>query len=224
MPATPSAEEIDAIRSDLDARLAAHDRGGAVRVTLEAVADGRIGVEDLYVHVIGPLMVATGAAWQSGGVRVWEEHFASATMRIIVDALYPHVLDAAEQAQSRLGTVVLACPPEEEHDLGLRMLADRFEMAGWKTYYLGANTPVAEIVEASRTLAADLVVLSAATHFHRMSIADTVAHLRRELAGVRLVVGGAAFEAQRGDWPAEEIFDARIITEGPRAGLDAGNA
>lgn len=189
-----------------------------MRAALAAVDDGRISIEDLYVKVLGPLMIDTGSSWQTGSTRVWEEHFASATVRIIVDALYPRVLEIAAAASTHPGSVVLACPPEEEHDLGLRMLADRFEMAGWNTYYLGANTPVAEIVAASTAVNADLVVLSAATHFHRMTLRETADRLRRELPNVRLVVGGAAFDAHKGDWPAEELFDPRIITEGPRAG------
>ncbi len=103
-----------------------------------------------------PLMVDTGAQWQAGSTRVWEEHFATATVRTIVDALYPEVAKAAAAAPARADSVLLACPPDEAHDLGLRMLADRFEIAGWHTHYLGANTPVAEIIDAARALDVDL--------------------------------------------------------------------
>ena len=55
-------------------------------------------------------------------------------------------------------SVLLACPPGEGHDLGLRMVSDRFDMAGWATYFLGPDTPVAEIADAARRLGVDAVV------------------------------------------------------------------
>ena len=146
---TPAAQSL---REQIDAALAERNRGAAVSAAVEAVRSDRIDVISLYDQVLLPLMVDTGAQWQAGSTRVWEEHFATATVRTIVDALYPSVVKAAAAAPPRTDSVLLACPPDEAHDLGLRMLADRFEIAGWQTHYLGANTPVAEIIDAAQAL------------------------------------------------------------------------
>ena len=85
--------------------------------------------------------------------------------------------------------VLLACPPEEGHDLGLRMVADRFDMAGWTTYFLGPDTPVEEIADAASGLGVDAVVMSSSTHYHRLAVRHAVDALKRELPGHRRLGG-----------------------------------
>ncbi len=195
----------DEVRGALDARLAERDRAGAVAAALDAVRARRITVDDLYTLVLSPLLRDTGAAWQRGATMVWEEHFATAIVRTIVEALYPEVV--AESAEHpRLGkSVVLACPAGESHDLGMRMLADRMSIHGWDAYFLGADTPTPEIVSAARAVNADLVALSVATHFNRMSLRMTMDELKRELPDAHIGVGGPAFAIDR-HWPADELL------------------
>jgi methylmalonyl-CoA mutase cobalamin-binding domain/chain len=188
-------EAVATVRATLDARLAARDRAGAVSAALDAVHDGTIPVAELYTYVLGPLLVDTGAAWQHGVERVWEEHFASATVRTIVEALYPDVLRAHDEVACTDKRVLLAAPSGEQHDLGLRMVADRFALAGWDVDYLGPDTPTEEVVDAAQTLGSDLVVLSASTHFNRVLLREVVDEVQRRLPGVRIAVGGAAFAA-----------------------------
>jgi len=205
----------EVLRADLDRLLAERDRPGTVARAVQAVRDQEISVTSLYDDVLVPLLDRTGAAWQSGDARVWEEHFATATVRIIVDAVYPDVIAAATgpDVPAHRGTVVLACPAMEEHDLGLRMLSDRFELAGWRSAYLGANTPTEEIIAAAKAFKADLVVLSVATHYHRLRARDVVDSIKHAIPGVRIALGGAAFEADAAGPPPADLFDSRVIED-----------
>lgn len=207
-------EATTALRAAIDTALARKDRGQATAAAVDAVESGEISIPDLYAKVLVPLLVDTGAGWQAGSTRVWEEHYATATVRTIVEALYPSVTRAALDAPERSDTVLLACPPDEAHDLGLRMLADRFEVAGWHTHFLGANTPVAEIVDAARTVRAGLVVLSASTHYNRLLLRDVVSEVAEGLPDVKIVAGGAAFTCDTCDWPDELLFDDSLIESG----------
>jgi len=103
MSSAASAEHAAALRAALDERLAARDRAGAVLAAVDSVRVGDLGVLDLERLVLAPLMIDTGAAWQSGEIQVWEEHFASATVRTIVDALYPDVVALAREAVVAVG-------------------------------------------------------------------------------------------------------------------------
>ncbi len=190
---TPQIDPAATLRATLDARLAARDRSGAVLAALDAVRDGSIDIAELYTGVLGPLLIDAGTAWQQGTERVWEEHFASATVRTIVEALYPEVQRAREDVACDGKRVLLACPSGEQHDLGLRMVADRFALAGWEVDYLGPDTPTVEIIDAAQTLDSDLVVLSASTHFNRVLLREVIDEVQRKLPGVRIAVGGAAF-------------------------------
>jgi len=218
MPNAPCARDdaSEALRAALATFFAAHDADGAVAASVEAVAAGRVPVERLFCAVLVPLLEDLGARWHAGEIRVWEEHLESAAIRAVIEAVRPQVraahdaVGAAHPAQPRR-KVLFACPPEEWHVLSLRMLADRFKMEGWETYYLGANVPVAEIVDAARTLEVELVVLTAATGYERLQLRDLVEGIRRQLAGARLLVGGPAFSREHEDWDADELVDPENI-------------
>lgn len=205
-PTPASPQYLRELRSALDERLSAYDRDGVVRIGLDAVRQGRIAIADFYTQVLGPLMAGIGDRWQEGRTRVWEEHFTTNSVRNLIDALAPDVLAAAGSVTSTGKRVLMACPPGEQHDLGLRMLADRFRLAGWDVYYLGTDTPVDEIADAARTLEVDILVLSASTHFNRLLLRNVVGQLRAALPKVRLAVGGPAFALDR-HWPADELLD-----------------
>ena len=191
--------QANSLRATLDAHLASRDRTAVITAALHAIDSGIIGVADTYTLVLAPLLTDTGSAWQRGATRVWEEHYASAVVRTILEALAPRVIELAAKMHARDTTVLLACPPDEYHDLGLRMLFDRFLLAGYPAHFLGADTPVREISHAAETLGANLVVLSASTHYHRVALRQVVEDLARVLnPDVRIAVGGPAFARDTG--------------------------
>lgn len=193
----------ESLRQTLQQSLAEHNRDGAVSAALDAVRTGTVTVSELY-DVCADLLVSVGASWQDGQTAVWEEHLASATVRTIVESCSQFV--SAHAAAPNGYSVIFATPPEEYHDLGLRMTADRFALAGWKVCYLGPNVPEPELAKAVSALGADAVVLSASTHLHRLELAPYVASLREAHPRLRVWVGGAAFAVEAHGWPADEVL------------------
>ena len=214
MPSTSCVPDAasERLRADLARLFAAHDADGAVAAAVEAASAGRVPVERLYCAVLVPLLEGVGARWHTGEMRVWEEHLESAAIRAVIEAVRPQVRAAhdavvAAHPGEPARKALFACPPEEWHVLSLRMLADRFKMEGWDSYYLGADVPAEEIVDAAHTLGVDLVVLTAATHYERLYLRDLVEGIRARLAGVRLLVGGPAFSREHSSWSADELVD-----------------
>lgn len=193
----------DQLRAALEERIHAHDRGGAVAVALRAVTEEGVAIEDLY-DVLGALLVDVGVAWQAGELPVWREHEATAVARTIVEACAPLLAERAAPPVGR--TVVLATLSEEFHDLGLRMLADRFVLAGWTVHLLGASLPVEELIDAVDELGADTVALSASTHYHRLRLRRELDALLAARPGLQVWVGGAAF-ADGDGWPDAPRLD-----------------
>jgi methanogenic corrinoid protein MtbC1 len=198
------------LRENLEAAMAERDRPRAVTTALDAVRDGSISIASLYVDVLSPLLAGIGSAWSHGAERVWEEHYSSHTVRTIVESLYLDVQREAAKVDRRGESVLLACPPREQHELGLRMLADRFELGGYDVTFLGADTPLDEISAAARATGATLVALSVATVFERVELRCFVDSLREQLPGVRIVIGGPAFALDR-HWPAEDFLDTHEL-------------
>lgn len=199
-----------ALRAALDECIGSRDRAGAVELALAALDDGPVSVGDLY-QVLSQILVDIGAAWQKGTAEVWQEHFATGVVRNIVEACVRKVEEAAPR--ERRATVVLAAPDDEYHDLGLRMLTDRFALAGWRAHFLGANVPAGELVAAVEEMEADAVALSASTHFHRAGLRAYVATLTEARPGLRVWVGGPAFAHEHQGWPDESILDPLAIPD-----------
>lgn len=202
------------LQTTLQEAIDRHDRVGAVRVALDVLEDGSATPDELY-GVLSEIMVGVGSAWQEGTTEVWEEHLASSIVRTVVESA-TLVVDRLAPAE-RTATVVLAAPDDEYHDLGLRMLADRFALAGWKSHLLGAAVPVEQAVAAVAALGADAIVVSASTHFHRLSLRGYVAHLVEAHPTLRIWVGGAAFKHEQLGWPETMVLAAdRVPPPGQR--------
>lgn len=195
-------------QDELADRIAAHDRDGAIALALDAVRSKAVTIPELY-DALSALLVRVGESWAHGVTPVWQEHFATAVVRTIIEACHPLVAESAAPANGL--TVLLATPPEEYHDLGLRMIADRFELAGWEAHLLGASMPATELIAAVSVLGADAAVLSASTHFHRVALRTYVELLRAAHPQLRIWVGGAAFADGAADWPAGMLLDPAAI-------------
>lgn len=169
----------------------------------DALAERAMPIGALY-DMLSEFLVEIGSAWQTGDAEVWQEHLATGIVRNIVEAC---TLDVAEQAPDPRASVVLAAPDDEYHELGLRLLADRFSLAGWRAHFLGAALPVEEAVAAVRALGADAVALWASTHYHRLALKAYVAGLAAAHPGLRVWVGGAAFALEHVGWPDDMVLD-----------------
>lgn len=209
-------EVIASTRREIEAAVAAHDRARAVRSAREAVRAGSVTIDALYTRVLAPLLVELGTSWRAGRTAIWQEHLATSIVRTVVEALSTEVADAAALAPPTGMTLVLACPAGEQHDLGLRMVADRLALRGHDVVFLGADTPAPEVAAAARALGASVVALSAATHYNLVLLRSYVDEVRAALPdGVRVLVGGPALACDH-CWPADEVFsDAEFGLDAP---------
>lgn len=198
------------LRSALERAITTYDRPGSIATALEAVETGAVTIEELY-DLLSETLIGIGGEWQRGAAEVWEEHLVTGVVRGIVEAMALRVEEAAPDR--RLANVVLAAPSDEYHDLGLRMLADRFALAGWHPYFLGANVPLPELVGAVGELDADAVALSASTHFHRVGLKSYFDGLSKAHPDIRIWVGGPAFAIEDTGWPPEAVLDGRHLPE-----------
>ena len=131
--------------------------------------------ETVAVEVFLPYLVDVGARWERGEASIAEEHLATQLLRSRLLAL-THGL-----TPSRRAPAVLACPPGEQHDIALVMLAVALERRGWRTTLLGAETPVRTMAEAADLIDAGCVVVAATASEPIMGVDDEL----RALAAAR---------------------------------------
>ncbi len=173
------------------------ERHSASQLILDAVAHGA-DVRDIYLHVFQRVQYEIGRLWQINRISVAQEHFCTAATQLIMSQLYPYIF-RTERVSRRL---VATCVGDELHEIGVRMVADFFEMVGWDTYYLGANTPTAGILRALEERHAHVLGISATITFHVSQVADLIAQVRATEVGkhVKILVGGYPFKISETLW------------------------
>lgn len=169
----------------------------ASRLILEAVRNG-VRVQDVYLHVFQPSQREIGRLWQTNQVSVAQEHYCTAATQLIMSQLYPRIF-ATEKIGKRL---VATSVSGELHEVGIRMVADFFEMEGWDTYYLGANTPTGSIIRTIADRRADVLAVSATMTFHINRVRELIAEVHASDAGqdVKILVGGYPFNTSSELW------------------------
>lgn len=169
-------------------------RADAVSMILDAHDQG-MSISDLHQHVITRVQAEIGRLWQVGDLSVAEEHLGS---RIIEEVLVV-LRRQLPRAPATGRTVIVASAPGNLHDIGARMIADHFEMGGWDSIFLGADTPTDALVRAIGDFGADLVAVSSGLGLNVRATAAMVKEI--QAAGdVPVLVGGLPFLAIPGLW------------------------
>jgi methanogenic corrinoid protein MtbC1 len=169
----------------------AGDRRAATRAVLDPLARGELDLPRLYDDVLARAANEIGDLWHIGEISVADEHF---TTRLTQDVMAEARLVARDGVPERPQRVVLACPPEEQHEVGLRMLSDVLAAEGWDVHLLGALTPIAALVDYADKVGASGVALSCGSPISVPSLAAAVHALRERRPEVRVLVGGRVVE------------------------------
>ncbi len=187
-----SGDPIDELVSAYLSAVRQGDGKRAIALVLDAIADKRISVSDALACVLTRASREMGRLWHADEVNVAQEHFATQT----TGRLLEQILVQADKSPPTDRTVILTMVQGDAHDLGLRIVAAFFELAGWRTICLGADTPAIDLARAAQDFNADLVLLGATLNTQRKAAAQTIKQLKANCPDLRVIVGGAAFAGQ----------------------------
>jgi DNA-binding transcriptional MerR regulator len=153
----------------------------------------RLTVEAVLGEAILPALRGVGDGWARGEVSIAQEHFAANVVRARLLALTRRW----DQGVGPRG--LLACAPGEAHDLPLIAFGLALHRRGWRILFLGADTPLEDVVAAARAERPSLVVLSSA-------------RARPELAQENALsaIAEAAPLALAGRWPHVHVSALRL--------------
>lgn len=172
----------------LESRLIAGDARGAWGV-VEAAMTAGAELDEIYLDVLSPALVAIGSKWESGQIDIAIEHRATGIATRLIGQLGPRF---GRRGRTK-GAVVLGAPRGEGHGLPVAILADLLRLEGWEVSDLGADTPSQSF--ALTAIDTDDVVavgLSVTYSEHLESCAEACAAVREAAPGVLVVVGGTA--------------------------------
>lgn len=185
--------EADLVRSVRDGLISVarrFDRADAdARVTALSAVPFVRQIDEVYF----PFLREIGDRWAAGDISVAQEHFASGWVR---DRFAAIVSILGFGRSGPLGTLLCACLPGEQHELGLMGEAIRCSLDGWHVVWLGANVPIEDLVDAIRRVAPDAVYLSATMPLDADLYRTWMSEIRAVAgASTRVSVGGAAAAA-----------------------------
>jgi len=173
------------------------ERRDATLKVRASLAQG-LSLQSLYLDVFAPTQREIGRLWQLNEISVAQEHFCSAATQLIMSQVSGSIFEGTRGERR----VVATCVAGDLHEIGLRMVADFFEMSGWRTFYLGANMPPGGVVETVVATGAGLLLISASIGFHVSAVRELIELVRAEprCAGVRILVGGHPFNSDPALW------------------------
>jgi methanogenic corrinoid protein MtbC1 len=155
-------------------------------------------VADIFEQILAPAQHRLGWMWHQGEISVADEHFGSATTQSVMSQLRPHF----QRLPSKGRSVVATSTAGDLHEIGLRMVADLFEIDGWKVTFLGANTPVADVVELLERRRFDLLALSVGTALTLRDAGELIEAIRgtSATAPTKVLIGGPPFRVVPEIW------------------------
>jgi DNA-binding transcriptional MerR regulator/methylmalonyl-CoA mutase cobalamin-binding subunit len=146
-----------------------------------------------FEDVFAPVQREVGERWHAGRFTVAQEHLVSQVVRARLVGL----LHASPENVGRRHAV-LACFPDEEHEIGLLGAALRLRHAGVRVTLLGQRVPAVDLGRAVGALKPHLVGLSAVTNRGAAMFEDMLARIMEGIPkGTPVWVGGPVPQAHR---------------------------
>jgi MerR family transcriptional regulator, light-induced transcriptional regulator len=127
-----------------------------------------------------------GDLWYLGKASVQQEHFASALVARRINTLI-----GASPPPNRTQTILIGCPPGENHTIAPLMLAFMLRQRGWRVVYLGANVPPQRFEETIQAVKPQLTILTAQHLGSAATLLDLADFLVQK--EIRVAFGGLIF-------------------------------
>lgn len=172
------------------------DKEQAVHLSLEALETHQVSVIELYENILRPALASVVEEYKDEDDLIWKEHVRSAIIRTIIECDFPYVLKEQIAVEGEREKVIVMCPELEDHELGAKMVADFFQIAGFNAYFIGARTPLKTIFNAIRDVQPRYLVISVTNFYHLLSVKRVIEAIK-EVASPDLtfVLGGRAIDA-----------------------------
>lgn len=159
----------------------------AVSLVMDAMKNGS-SLTQVSVQMVQPALYQVGHLWQKNRITVSQEHLATAISQNVLASAYMQARFAPPVGK----TAMFACVEGNHHSIGLHILSDGFETAGWDVLYLGANLPTMDLVHEVDSKRPDLLALSISLPNHIAIARMTIELLHAEMGSAcpEIWVGG----------------------------------
>ncbi len=146
-------------------------------------------VKSVYNDIFRDSLYEIGRKWERNEISVAVEHMATSITESLMNLVYPYLFNQEHKNRK----AIISSAVNEYHQIGGRMVADIIEMNGWDSYYLGANTPLTELLRMIEEKKPDVVGLSVSMYYNLYRLSDYISSIQQQFPFVDVIVGGHAF-------------------------------
>jgi methanogenic corrinoid protein MtbC1 len=156
--------------------------------TLNEMIEDEVDIEDIYIHIFARAQYEIGQLWQKNKISVAQEHYATAVTQSLMSNLYAKIVSYKPGAN----TLVAAGTSGELHEIGIRMVADFFELHGWNSVFFGSNTPTESVLHFIERNDVDLLAIGATLPPNLVEMQRLIDLTRQAVPDLPIIVGGKA--------------------------------
>ena len=165
-------------------------------------------ITKLYENVFKEALYEVGRLWETNKISVATEHIATAITESILNELFEQIISKKRCSKK----VVVACVEKEQHQVGIKMVADVFEMYGWETFFLGTGIPNIELIRYIQEIKPDLLAISLTVYFNFTNLLTMLGILRKEFPELQIIIGGQGFKHVSGEI-IEKLGNVTLLTD-----------
>lgn len=143
----------------------------------------------LYEEIMKTALYKVGELWEYNLISVAAEHLATSISESVMNEIYDKII-ADERASKK---VVLSCIEGEQHQVGIKMVADIFEMHGWDSLFLGSDVPSSEFISYINETSPELIAISLSIYSRMNQLQNLVIELTKLFPNIEIIIGGQAF-------------------------------
>ncbi|MFP4287272.1 MAG: B12-binding domain-containing protein [Candidatus Izemoplasmataceae bacterium] len=143
-------------------------------------------LQNVYLDIIQPSLYEIGRLWAMNKIMIADEHMATVITQYVLTFLYPYIFDSKKHGKKLMAAAI----GKETHEIGIRMVADFFELNGYQTQYLGADMPLRALVEQAQIFKPDIIALSLTVTLYSRTLEETIKALKNAMPEVKILIGG----------------------------------
>jgi 5-methyltetrahydrofolate--homocysteine methyltransferase len=193
----------------LKARIIDGDRDGLTADLDQAMAEGTAALDIINETLLAGMKVV-GELFGSGQMQLPFVLQSAETMKAAVAHLEPH-MDKVEGGSGK-GRIVLATVKGDVHDIGKNLVDIILTNNGYEVHNLGIKVGIADMIEKALEVEADAIGMSGLLVKSTLIMRDNLAELNsRELAGIPVLLGGAALTRSYVERDLRDIYEGRLF-------------
>jgi DNA-binding transcriptional MerR regulator len=138
-----------------------------------------ISSKEIAINLIRPLMVKVGWLIEENKLSITQEHILSALLRDYLGNLYQSLSPYDFSSRVNERGVLLTTREGDIHEFGILLAGIFSNLYRYRTYYLGPNMPVDDLIEACSNFKIDFIILGMMTLPKEREIVSSMDYLKK---------------------------------------------